>query len=270
MEEDPSAHALKQSPRRSTRLHKDPPTNPAAVTFNSSVARPMAYGHSPASPQRHPSAPAYPPRSYAANNNRDHHRSKSSAYNSSNSSLDRQISGPSPAMTSPDLAAQTAGYPIAQGPARQSVTEKTSSELLGAPFDAPAILNTADPTIASGYQNSLRRPGPPPLSHTSPDPRLMNPGLRQSASFSVGDLTMEMQSPSRAEAGMMSPKRYSDEGNSRRSSAALKKKSGFTSFVNNMLGSPRSVKISAPENPVHVMHVGVDNETGQFTVGLLE
>lgn len=69
---------------------------------------------------------------------------------------------------------------------------------------------------------------------------------------------------------MMSPKRYSDEGNSRRSSAALKKKSGFQSFVNSIVGSPRNVKISAPENPVHVMHVGVDNETGQFTVGLLE
>jgi len=86
----------------------------------------------------------------------------------------------------------------------------------------------------------------------------------------MGDLTMEIQSPSRADTGMMSPKRYSDDGNSRRSSAALRKKSGFTSFVNNMLGSPRNVKISAPENPVHVMHVGVDTETGQFTVGLLK
>lgn len=270
MEEDPSANALKQRSRRSTRLHKDPPTNPAAVTFNSSVARPMGHDRSPASPQRHPSAPGYSPRSYAVKTTRDHHHSKSSAYNSSNTSLDRQTPGPSPAMTSPQLAAQTAAYPIAQGPARQSVTEKGSSELLGAPSDAPAILNTADPTMATGYQNSLRRPGPPPLSHTSPDPRLISAGLRQSASFSMGDLTMEIQSPSRAESGMMSPKRYSDDGNSRRSSAALRKKSGFTSFVNNMLGSPRNVKISAPENPVHVMHVGVDTETGQLTVGLLE
>ena len=270
MEEDPSANALKQKSRRSTRLHKDPPANPAAVTFNSAVARSMGYDQSSASIQRHPSAPGYSPRSYAANDNREHPRSKSGAYDSSNSSLDRQISGPSPAMTSPELAAQTAAYPFAQGSARQSVTEKTSSELLGAPFDAPAILNTANPTKASGYQNSLRRPGPPPLSHTSPDPRLMSPGLRQSAGFSTGDLNVEMQSPSRADTGMMSSKRYSDEVNSRRSSAALKKKSGFTNFVNSVLGSPRNVKISAPENPVHVMHVGVDNETGQFTVGLLK
>lgn len=267
--EDPSANALKQKSRRSTRLRKEPPPNPTPVTLNSSVARSMGYDQSPASVQRHPSAPGYSPRSYAANNNREHHRSKSSAHNSSNSSLDRQISGASPAMSTPEFAAQTADYPVAQGPMRHSVTEESNSELLGAPFDAPAILNTADPTKASGYQNSLRRPGPPPLSHTSPDPRLMSPGLRQSASFSMGDLTMEMKSPSRVDTGMMSPKRYSDDGNSRRSSAALKKKGGFSSFMNSVLGSPRNVKISAPENPVHVMHVGVDNETGQFTVGLL-
>ena len=271
MEEDPSANTLKQKSRRSTRLHKDPPANPAAVTLNSAaLARAVGHDQSPSSLQRHPSAPGFPPRASTANVNRDHQRSKSSAYNSSNSSLDRQMSGSSPAMTTPELAAQTGASPVTPGPARQSVTEKSSAELLGAPFDAPAILNSADPTKASGYQNSLRRPGPPPLSHTSPDPRMMSPGLRQSASFSMGDLTMEMQSPSRAESGTMSPKRYSDEGNSRRSSAALRKKGGFSNFVNSVLGSPRNIKISAPENPVHVTHVAVDNETGQFTVGLLE
>ncbi|PBP27676.1 putative ste20-like protein [Diplocarpon rosae] len=31
------------------------------------------------------------------------------------------------------------------------------------------------------------------------------------------------------------------------------------------VGSARGVKISAPENPVHVTHVGYDNQTGQFT-----
>ena len=63
--------------------------------------------------------------------------------------------------------------------------------------------------------------------------------------------------------GATSPQqRYSDEA----SAARPKKKSGFSSFVNSMLGSPRKVPISRPENPVHVMHVGYDNETGQFTV----
>ena len=266
--DDPSASTVKQRSRRSTRLHKEPPPNPATTTFATSAARSIGYDHSSASLQRHPSAPAHPPRSYKTNSNRDHHRSKSSAHNSSNSSLDRQISDLSPTMAAAELGVQAATYPTLQGPARQSLTEKTSSELIGAPFDAPAILTTVDHTKASGYQNSLRRPGPPPLSHTSPDTRIMSPGLRQSASFNLEDQAMETQSLSRADTGTMSSKRYSDGGNSRRSSAALKKKGGLASFMNSVLGSPRNVKISAPENPVHVMHVGVDNETGQYTVSL--
>ena len=47
----------------------------------------------------------------------------------------------------------------------------------------------------------------------------------------------------------------------------LKKKSGFSSFMNNLVGTPRKPTISAPENPVHVTHVGYDQETGEFTVG---
>ena len=49
----------------------------------------------------------------------------------------------------------------------------------------------------------------------------------------------------------------------------LKKKSGFSSFMNNIVGSPRRPAISAPENPVHVTHVGYDQETGEFTVCLI-
>lgn len=45
-----------------------------------------------------------------------------------------------------------------------------------------------------------------------------------------------------------------------------KKKSGFASFMTSMLGTPRRLNISAPENPVHLTHVGYDNATGQFTV----
>ena len=64
--------------------------------------------------------------------------------------------------------------------------------------------------------------------------------------------------------GTRSPRqRYSDEGSFVK---PMKKKGGFTSFVNSVLGSPRKMLISGPENPVHVMHVGYDNETGQFTV----
>ncbi|KAL8814782.1 MAG: hypothetical protein Q9223_006022 [Gallowayella weberi] len=142
---------------------------------------------------------------------------------------------------------------------RRSLSGRTSDELLGASSDASPSL---DSTKASGYQNSLRRPGPPPLSHTSPDPRIISPQLRQSASFSTVDRSNTDITPPRSDVSLTASKRYSDEG---KTSAPWRRKGGFSSFVNSVLGSPRTVKISAPGNPVHVTHVGFDSETGQFT-----
>jgi hypothetical protein len=68
------------------------------------------------------------------------------------------------------------------------------------------------------------------------------------------------------DSGARSPRqRYSDEA---RETNKLKKKSGFSSFMNNLVGTPRKPTISAPENPVHVTHVGYDQNTGEFTVCL--
>lgn len=44
-----------------------------------------------------------------------------------------------------------------------------------------------------------------------------------------------------------------------------RKKSGLSALMSNVLGSPKKMSISAPENPVHLTHVGYDNETGEFT-----
>lgn len=76
---------------------------------------------------------------------------------------------------------------------------------------------------------------------------------------------IEKTPPRVGENQLISPKRYSDEAKDLKN-AALKKKGGFSGFMNSLVGSPRRVNISAPENPVHVTHVGYDNETGQFTV----
>jgi hypothetical protein len=38
--------------------------------------------------------------------------------------------------------------------------------------------------------------------------------------------------------------------------------------MSTLVGSPKKPIISAPENPVHVTHVGYDSTTGQFTVRL--
>ena len=73
--------------------------------------------------------------------------------------------------------------------------------------------------------------------------------------------------PPRSDNDTVSPKQYSDDASGKQP-GPLRKKSGFSSFMSSMLGSPRTIKISAPENPVHMIHVGYDNVTGQFTVRL--
>jgi hypothetical protein len=65
----------------------------------------------------------------------------------------------------------------------------------------------------------------------------------------------------------VNPKRYSDDGRDSKP-AVLRKKSGFSGFMNSLVGSPKKPVISAPENPVHVTHVGYDSSTGQFTVSI--
>ena len=257
----------------SRRLTKKPPASHAqnlafeSRTDNSALS--LRSQRSSGSLQRAPSAP-YPRSNNLSSGHVRTATSTNAAYASSNSSLDRQVSnGPSPILEGSELSAP----PVQGGVKRfsnptltRSLSEKTSEEFIGAPFDGTGILNHIDSTKASGHQNSLRRPPPPPLSQTSPDPRMMSPPLRQSQSFSTGDNASNEKTPPRVgENQLISSKRYSDETKDSRN-AALKKKSGFSGFMNSLVGSPRRVNISAPENPVHVTHVGYDNETGQFTV----
>ena len=76
---------------------------------------------------------------------------------------------------------------------------------------------------------------------------------------------MEDISQSRDNQGIWGPRqRLSDEG---KEGKQRKKGGGFSSFMNNLVGTPRKPTISAPGNPVHVTHVGYDQETGEFTVG---
>ena len=243
---------------RSSKLTKQPPANNAA--FN---AR-MSQQNNQPQLQRHPSLSQQSPLNDI--NGRDHSQpqQQESLHTASETSLDR-----SPSLASTrygTVSNQVEPVPTAQPyTSRQSWDEKSSDELNGASQDTLGGLSKISSVKSSGYQNSLRRPGPPPLSHTSPDTRMTSPALRQSASFSVGDRSGEV-TPPRSDTGLITPKRYSDEASGGRNSAPWKKKSGFSSFMNSVLGSPRTVKISNPENPVHVTHVGFDNDTGQFTV----
>jgi p21-activated kinase 1 len=257
------------------RLTKKPPPGSPAYAYHPAVQPvenrfdnlSLRSQRSSGSLQRAPSAPTYP-----RSSNSGHVRTTTSpnpaAYASSSSSLDYQVSaGPSPVIPSPESNASS----VKSAPKRfsnptRALNEKTSEEFIGAPFDGSGILSHIDSTKASGYQNSLRRPPPPPLSHTSPDPRIMSPPLQQSQSFSSSDKPNDKTPPRVGENQLISPKRYSDETREPKIAAFTRKKSGFSGFMSGLVGSPRRVNISAPENPVHVTHVGYDNETGQFTV----
>ncbi|KAK3316180.1 hypothetical protein B0H66DRAFT_560636 [Apodospora peruviana] len=159
------------------------------------------------------------------------------------------------------------------------LSSKTSAELIGAPFDGNAILSrieaTKSPSHPLHHPPPPPRPAPPPPLHTpvsdarghmGPPP----PPLRQSASFSKTEQPVMSEKPAglpRMDSSMSSSgsKRYSDESKDSRMPGMLRKKSGFSGFMNSLVGSPKKPLISAPENPVHVTHVGYDSTTGQFT-----
>ncbi|PLB55611.1 p21-activated serine/threonine protein kinase [Aspergillus steynii IBT 23096] len=240
--------------RQSSKLHKDPPS------FSSRILKSQ---QSNTSLKRHPSAPVYP-RSSAAGS-REHSRTRSNAYGSSSSSVDQNSGNPSPVLagneTTQPSANFYAGKPRPPHSGRFSLTEQSSDELIGAPFDTRGMLSALDENSAEPIASLPEKP-PTLRSQTTPDPR----GLRQSASFTTLHNRMDNLVNRSDNERPTNTKRYSDEGGAPRPlGTGRSKKSSFSSFVNSMLGSPRGIKISAPENPVHVTHVGYDNQTGQFT-----
>ncbi|GAB1315737.1 signal transducing kinase of the PAK [Madurella fahalii] len=131
--------------------------------------------------------------------------------------------------------------------------------------------NSSSSSSSSSSSNSPTPPGSALLqsSHANYGTRAMGqspPPLRQSASFPASDLPIlsEKAGASKMEA-VTAPKRYSDETKESKIPSVLRKKSGFSGFMNSLVGSPKKPLISAPENPVHVTHVGYDSSTGQFT-----
>ncbi|KAL2258039.1 hypothetical protein VTK26DRAFT_8794 [Humicola hyalothermophila] len=180
--------------------------------------------------------------------------------------------------------------PSRPGPpaAHQPLSSKTSDELIGAPFDGAAILNRieatkspvqtihnttairADDRTSYGNSNDYQtspRSALPQSPHATPGTRTMGhsppPPLRQSGSFPATDLPILSE---KTKTDAVAPaKRYSDESKESKIPSVLRKKSGFSGFMNSLVGSPKKPLISAPENPVHVTHVGYDSSTGQFT-----
>lgn len=124
----------------------------------------------------------------------------------------------------------------------------------------PLLQQHSDLTAAQSSQ--LRYQNPNQSSVT-----LANPDVRLSESLAATGRRMDDISAPRGDLSAKSPRqRLSDEA---KETKGIKKKTGFSSFVNNLVGTPKRPAISAPENPVHVTHVGYDQETGEFTVSEL-
>lgn len=148
----------------------------------------------------------------------------------------------------------------------QRLNFKASEEFIGAPFDGSAILNRIEATKSPASPHRPQISGP---SYTTPDARFAGLSLTQSASFSAASdkMAAEKANASRASENQLSQsKRFSDETKEPKMASVLRKKSGFSGFMTSLVGSPKKPTISAPENPVHVTHVGYDSATGQFTV----
>lgn len=150
------------------------------------------------------------------------------------------------------------------------ITPGSSDDFIGAPFDGAAVLNRLDasPAPSSRPLSIQRQNVPPPLK--SHDSSTSSPALKPSTTFGSMGMAVEKGSAVR---GTDSPplgnvKRFSDDGRDLKSSMLRKKTGGLSGFVNSLVGSPKKPAISAPENPVHVTHVGYDSNTGQFTVSL--
>ncbi|XP_044716232.1 kinase [Hirsutella rhossiliensis] len=143
---------------------------------------------------------------------------------------------------------------------------KVSDDLLGAPFDGAAILSQIEASGLASPRASLQRPDAPPPPKPATDSQLASPAPRSAATFSSMDTSdsEKVQIARMPESQVTSPKRFSDEAKEPKP-GILRKKSGLSAIVNSLVGSQKKPVISAPENPVHVTHVGYDSSTGQFT-----
>ncbi|KAI1437120.1 hypothetical protein GGR50DRAFT_142756 [Xylaria sp. CBS 124048] len=153
-----------------------------------------------------------------------------------------------------------------------SLSTAFTEDFVGAPFDGETILNQLDQAAArvpavDQVIPETTLPLSPPLSTTSPSTSIMSPSLRRSASFTATNATMsEKSQAARINDAPVNPsKRYSDDSREPKGPGVLRKKSGFSGLMSTLVGSQKKPIISAPENPVHVTHVGYDSATGQFT-----
>lgn len=269
-----SAHTATSHRRK---LIKKPPTYAYARSssgFDGGAfdAQSLESKRSSQSLRRAPSAP--PARSNPATVSDWQDSDRSHPQLSANSNTLRPV--PSPISPQGDFTPANHWAPVPRHPDRLSDSHlrplsKTAvpDDLIGAPFDGAAILNRIESIKIPSPKAAAPRQFPPQIVKAPTDSRLASPALRTSTSFSAMDSSLNEKSlggpRAPTDGPSVNPKRYSDDGKDLKP-AVLRKKSGFSGFMNSLVGSPKKPVISAPENPVHVTHVGYDSSTGQFTV----
>ncbi|KAL9569976.1 hypothetical protein ACKAV7_006039 [Fusarium commune] len=267
-----SAHTATSHRRK---LIKKPPTYAYARSssgFDGGAfdAQSLESKRSSQSLRRAPSAP--PARSNPATVSDWQDSDRSHPQLSANSNTLRPV--PSPISPQGDFTPANHWVPVPRHPDRLSDSHlrplsKTAvpDDLIGAPFDGAAILNRIESIKIPSPKAAAPRQFPPQIVKAPTDSRLASPALRTSTSFSAMDSSLNEKSlgpRAPTDGPSVNPKRYSDDGKDLKP-AVLRKKSGFSGFMNSLVGSPKKPVISAPENPVHVTHVGYDSSTGQFT-----
>lgn len=287
------AHSI-HSKRSSSNSLRRTPSAPPPVRPSNTVAGAFAASSSPS--PRHPSqaqssnaSPLLQQGQFAAAATSSSSSSRLPYRNSPSAQSEPQFRQPAPAPTSaPAKPAATAddliGAPFDGAAILSSIDSASySPATLAAPLSAgstPSITNTAATTAVSTPRLSIPA-HPQKSSSTTAVARAAAPifravstkkpkhSLRSSKSVATMDsgVTLVDKSGTRVETQAVTPKRYSDEsGGVPSKPPTVRKKSGFSGFVNSLVGSQKKPMISAPENPIHVTHVGYDSSTGQFTV----
>lgn len=247
---------------------------------------------SAASLQRRPSAPVYP-RTQPSLAHRDHPTThsptKSNTYLSSTSSIDRLSGGRSPNLHGSNSSLLNT-IPLAEAQASRlsaSSLDSSKDDLRTAPpqkhsrISTPFLPHSSSINLSPQNNRNVGEctnpeqyttariyhpseiPPQPQQTLTPPDSRTF-PLLQSPHSM---DCSVDATSPQSEKGDAINHNRLSNDSTvSAKPTLSARKKSGFSSFINSVLTSPRNIKISAPANPIHMIHVGYDNVTGQFTV----
>ncbi|PHH55272.1 Serine/threonine-protein kinase MST20 [Ceratocystis fimbriata CBS 114723] len=119
------------------------------------------------------------------------------------------------------------------------------------------------PLPKSEPQSPVINPTPPP----QPAKASKHLSISQLRASAVPRLSRKMSERKNSDGPTVATKRLSDEAKENGSGrpTVMRMRSGFSGFVNGLVGNTKKPLISAPENPVHVTHVGYDSNSGQFT-----